>query len=319
MVRNKFKIKQLRMYPSKILLFGEYSILLNSSALAVPFKKFNGELAMMNTENGKKQIEQIRSNQILNEFLSFLNIESVKSKVSYYFDSDAFEKDIRNGLFFSSDIPEESGLGSSGAVVAAVFDRYANIQIAEKNLKRIRECLGLFESFFHGTSSGIDPLISYLKLPVLIKKNELLTSFNFPVEESLQKSGMFLVHSRQSGNTGKLVKNFNDRCKSDSLFFSKVLEQYIPSNDDCILSLTNIYSDLRFFTSIRRLVLLQLELFEEMIPLTIVPLIEYGIENDLFYLKLCGSGGGGYFLGFTKYITATETYFKDTGYQILVY
>lgn len=305
------------MYPAKILLFGEYSILLNSTALAIPFKKFNGELAKMEPVDIKKTDDQMRSNQILKEFMSFLNNENVKNNIPYDFDFEAFEKDISNGLYFRSDIPEASGLGSSGAVVAAVFDKYVNIQKSEKDLTKIRVCLGLFESFFHGTSSGIDPLISYLKQSVLIKENEIYTSFSSQVEESVHKSGLFLVHTHISGNTGTLVKSFNYRCKSDFRYLSTVLEQYIPSNDDCTMSLTNKYDEFRFFTALRKLSSLQLELFNEMIPLTLVPLIEYGLANDLFYLKLCGSGGGGYFLGFTKNIISTENYFNEKGYQIL--
>lgn len=307
------------MFPSKILLFGEYSILLNSTALAIPFKKFNGELAMMETDNGKKTGEDIRSNQILKKLLSFLSTESIKNRISYYFDFEIFEKDIRNGLFFRSDIPEASGLGSSGAVVAAVFDKYTNIHNGEKDLNRIRECLALFESFFHGTSSGIDPLISFLKSPVFIERNEIFTSSGFQVEESLQKTGLFLVHTGQSGNTDKLVKNFKNRCESDTLYLSKVIERYIPSNDECTMSLTNRFDDYRFFTAIRKLSSLQLDLFNEMIPSTFISLTEYGIAHDLFYLKLCGSGGGGYSLGFTKDLASIETFFKEKGYPILIY
>jgi mevalonate kinase len=307
------------MYPSKILLFGEYSILLNSTALAIPFNKFNGELVIIEADNGNKNAEDIRSNQVLNEFLSFLKIESVKKKMLNYFDFDAFENDISNGLFFRSDIPEASGLGSSGAVVAAVFDKYTNIQFSEKDLGRIRESLALFESFFHGTSSGIDPLTSFHKSPVLLKKNEILTLNSLQVEESLHKSGLFLVHTSQSGNTGKLVRNFNNRCKNDPRYLSKVIEQYIPSNDDCIISLTNNFDYSLFFTAIRKLTSLQLVLFDEMIPLTFAQLTEYGLANDLFYLKLCGSGGGGYFLGFTQNLVLTENYFNEKGYQILIY
>jgi mevalonate kinase len=54
-----------------------------------------------------------------------------------------------------------------------------------------------------------------------------------------------------------------------------------------------------------------------MIPDKIIQLTYYGVEKDLFYLKLCGSGGGGFFLGFTKNITQTESFFNERGYQIV--
>ena len=37
-----------------------------------------------------------------------------------------------------------------------------------------------------------------------------------------------------------------------------------------------------------------------MIPKAFHQLWEQGIETNAYYLKLCGSGGGGYILGFTK-------------------
>lgn len=273
----------------------------------------------MDNDTGKKQIESVRSNQILKEFSAYLNRADIKQKLTCSFDFGAFETDLQKGLYFKSDIPEESGLGSSGALVAAAFDRYTNINTSDLNLPGMRECLGLSESFFHGTSSGIDPLVSYLKSPVLIKNNDIHITFNLPVEESLRKSGMFLVYFRKNGRTGELVNNFNNKCKSDPGYLHRITREYIPVNDECIMSLTNNYNAGQFYSSLRKITSMQLEIFDEMIPGNIVPLINYGLENDLFYLKLCGSGGGGYFLGFTKNIVKTESYFKEMGYQILIY
>jgi mevalonate kinase len=37
-----------------------------------------------------------------------------------------------------------------------------------------------------------------------------------------------------------------------------------------------------------------------MIPSAFHSLWQKGIDSNAYYLKLCGSGGGGYILGFTK-------------------
>ena len=37
-----------------------------------------------------------------------------------------------------------------------------------------------------------------------------------------------------------------------------------------------------------------------MIPESVHGLWQKGLETNAYYLKLCGSGGGGYFLGFTE-------------------
>jgi mevalonate kinase len=306
------------MYPSKILLFGEYTILLGSSALAVPFNKFKGELAFMESENNKKEIKDIRSNQVLYDLLRYLKMEII-DQITYPFDFDTFEKDLEKGLFFRSDIPEESGLGSSGAVVAAIFYRYTNINISDKDLPLIRDCLGLFESFFHGTSSGIDPLVSYLKSPVLIINKETYRISYSALQESLRKSGLFIFHIQKKGNTGEMVKNFKTRIKSDSTYRKAVTDSYMPVNDECIKSIVIDYNPWHFFSSIRNLTSFQLEIFEKMIPSDISLLTEYGLKNDLFFLKLCGSGGGGYYIGFTENIVNTEEYFNAMGYTIMIW
>ena len=307
------------MYPSKILVFGEYTILLNSNALAVPYNRFYGELAFMDAETNKELIEPIRSNTSLKEFLKFSRPGNKNQKLTYSLDFETFEKDLENGLYFKSDIPEESGLGSSGALIAAIFDKYANISTSDRDILKIRNCLALLESFYHGLSSGIDPLISYLKSPLLIKDNEIYRIFIPPIEELLQKYGLFLVYGQRSGKTGELVSDFNNKCRSDPEYLNKVQKHYIPANNKCITLLTSSNNFKSFFSAIRKITLLQLEIFNELIPVEFIPLTYYGLENNLFYLKLCGSGGGGYFLGFTENKVETEKYFKDLGYQILVY
>ncbi|MBK7133330.1 MAG: hypothetical protein IPH69_11065 [Bacteroidales bacterium] len=307
------------MYPSKILLFGEYTILLGSSALAIPYNKLSGELAISKPEPNKKYNKEHRSNQVLFELFRYLQTEEVKKMLPYSIDFKTFEQDLVKGLYFRSDIPEESGLGSSGAVVAAIFERYIKVRLSEKELPVIKECLGLIESFFHETSSGVDPLVSYVKTPVLIKNHKVYMISDTPLDDHLHTSGMFLVHSKKNGNTGEMIKNFKIRIKSDSGYLRKVREQYIPVNDECIISLLNDYNALHFFPAVKKLISLQVEIFEKMIPSAIFSLVNYGLENDLYFLKLCGSGGGGHFIGFTKNIETTNNYFADMGYSIIVY
>jgi len=40
--------------------------------------------------------------------------------------------------------------------------------------------------------------------------------------------------------------------------------------------------------------------FKPMIPVAFHKVWEHGINTNDYYLKLCGSGGGGYILGFTE-------------------
>jgi len=53
-----------------------------------------------------------------------------------------------------------------------------------------------------------------------------------------------------------------------------------------------------------------------MIPIEIRELWKRGIENNSYYLKLCGSGGGGFVLGFTKNINKARKELID--YQLKI-
>jgi mevalonate kinase len=307
------------MYPAKILLFGEYTILLNSQALAIPYSSFKGELTFKVAVNRKENIEQTRSNLELKKFCSYYEETNLKSRLTYKIDFESFNKDIENGLFFNSDIPVESGLGSSGALVAAVFDKYSETVSPNRDIQMTRNSLALMESYYHGKSSGIDPLVSYLKTPLLIQKDELIIIPNPQIEEILKDYGLFLINSKLKAATGDLMKKFDFRCKSDCDFLDKIYHDYFPVLDECINSLTKQKDAESFFSAIGKLSTMQLDIFNEMIPQTLRPLINYGLENNLFYLKLCGSGGGGYFLGFTKNKSETGKYLNEMGYDILFY
>jgi hypothetical protein len=45
-------------------------------------------------------------------------------------DFDKIETDLNNGLYFNSSIPQGFGVGSSGALVAALYNQYATDQVA---------------------------------------------------------------------------------------------------------------------------------------------------------------------------------------------
>ena len=48
-----------------------------------------------------------------------------------------------------------------------------------------------------------------------------------------------------------------------------------------------------------------------MIPDVFKKLWKQGIDTNSYYLKLCGSGGGGYILGFAKDYKEAEKYLKE--------
>ena len=138
------------LFYSKILLFGEYGIIEDSKGLSIPYNFFNGALkfSKVETKDSKK------SNKILLKFHKYLSgIHDLD------LDLNKFEKDLSKGIFFDSSIPQGYGVGSSGAIVAAVYDKYAKgkIKISENlNRKKWMKFFSKMESFFHG-KLGLDP------------------------------------------------------------------------------------------------------------------------------------------------------------------
>ena len=90
-------------------------------------------------------------------------------------------------------------------------------------------------------------------------------------------------------------------------------KEFISYSDACIKEFIdgNIKA---LFKNIKSLSLLVFNNFKPMIPNTFYQLWEKGINSNSYYLKLCGSGGGGFILGFTKDFNKVKKVFKD--YQI---
>ncbi len=300
------------LFYAKILLFGEYGVIHDSMGLSIPYNSYKGSLKF--ESEGSEGEES--SNQHLRSYLEYL--KSVESE-HLNLDLKTFGNDIDNGLYFDSSIPQGFGVGSSGALVAAVYNKYAiNPILAEGHEKRdiatLKEVFAIMESYFHGKSSGLDPLICYLNLPVLIKSKDDLGTVGLPQASSEGKGAIFLVDSGSPGSTQPMVNIFMEKMKNQG--FRKMLrEEFKKYNDACIQAF--LKRDVKpLFSNIKQLSRLLLENFTPMIPHVFHKLWKEGIESNDYYLKLCGSGGGGYVLGFTEDIDKAKQKLKD--YQLEV-
>ncbi len=304
-------------YPSKILLFGEYTILLGSYALAIPFDRFRGELAFMEQSSANSSSFADKSNKNLKKFLDYLKLPSTAKNLSHFPDTGLFETDLKKGLYFKSDIPESSGFGSSGALVAAVLKRYDTAGTGKIENKEIRKSLARLESYFHGTSSGIDPLVSYSGLPVFAKGYGKTVLADISVSEVTAKYGLFIVHGERLGSTKYLVKKFRMPGRNDKNYIEQIHKEYIPFNNNCVDDILNRETFRTLFSHLSSLIPLQKSFFSDMIGEQMIPIMEYGIRHNLFGLKLCGSGGGGYMLGFTEKPERTQKFFQDKQFSLL--
>ncbi|WP_158974515.1 mevalonate kinase [Cellulophaga sp. L1A9] len=288
------------LFYSKILLFGEYGIIKDSKGLSIPYNFFKG--ALKSDDNLSDEAK--KSNSSLDRFAVYLEELSVKNPDLVVFDIVLLKKDVAEGMYFDSSIPQGYGVGSSGALVAAIYDKYAFDKITVlENLTReklltLKTVFGKMESFFHGKSSGLDPLNSYLSLPILINSKDNIESTSIPSQNAEGKGAVFLLDSGIVGETAPMVQIFMEQMKEKG--FRKMLkEQFIKHTDACVEDFVsgNMSS---LFGNLKQLSHVVLDNFKPMIPVEFHKLWKHGIDTNEYYLKLCGSGGGGYILGFTE-------------------
>jgi len=303
-------IKHMRgpLFYAKILLFGEYGIIKDSKGLAIPYNCYNGALKKSKDLSETSQ----KSNLNLQRFYNYLvNLEK-QELVSFRLSE--FKLDLGEGMYFDSSIPQGYGVGSSGALVASIYDKYADNKITvldnltRDKLLKLKEIFSLMESFFHGKSSGLDPLNSYLSIPILINSKDNLEATGIPSQKE-GKGAVFLLDSEMVGETEPMVTIFMNKMKNEG--FRKMLnEDFAKHTDACIDDFLN-GNVKSLFGNVKQLSKVVLDNFKPMIPKPFHKIWQKGIDSNDYYLKLCGSGGGGYILGFTEDFDKTKTLLKQ--------
>jgi mevalonate kinase len=302
------------LFYSKILLFGEYGIIKDSKGLSIPYNFYNG--ALKTDKNPSK--EAIKSNESLVKYVTYLKAIDTDLVT---FDTDALAADVASGMYFDSSIPQGYGVGSSGALVAAIYDQYAQNKITVlENLTRdklliLKRIFSEMESFFHGKSSGLDPLNSYLSIPILINSQDNIETAGIPAQQPNGKGAVFLLDSGIVGETAPMVRIFMENMKQEG-FRSMLKHQFIKHTDACVDDF--LKGDIKsLFSNTKQLSKVVLNNFKPMIPQQFHELWKKGIETNEYYLKLCGSGGGGYMLGFTEDIDIARQSLKDYKLEVV--
>ena len=125
---------------------------------------------------------------------------------------------------------------------------------------------------------------------------------------------IFLIDTKITSPTAPLVNIFKERRKDD-IYLEKFNNKYVPLVNDCI-SLLIEKNDDEFFNNLLQLSKMQTEMLGHTIPENVKEFFFFDINKDGFQVKLCGAGGGGFLLGFTKDIDRTKGYWQNTEYQI---
>ncbi|PCH77275.1 MAG: mevalonate kinase [Flavobacteriaceae bacterium] len=298
------------LFYAKILLFGEYGIIKDSKGLAIPYNMYQGALKDADKDTAIAK----ESNANLSKYHAYLLELQMGGASLVKFDLHKFKSDLDAGMYFDSSIPQGYGVGSSGALVASIYDKYAFDKITVlENLTRdkllgLKEVFGQMESYFHGKSSGLDPLNSYLSLPILINSKTNIEPAGIPSQQE-GAGAVFLLDSEIVGETAPMVNIFMNKMKNEG-FRNMLSKEFTVYTDACIDDFLNGNVS-SLFGNVKKLSKVVLTNFEPMIPKNFRKIWQRGIDTNDYYLKLCGSGGGGYILGFTQNYEKTKVLLKE--------
>ncbi|MBS3774053.1 MAG: hypothetical protein KGY70_02595 [Bacteroidales bacterium] len=305
---------------AKIMLFGEYSVIKNSMALTVPYAHFNGALSYIYDNQYTDYDFAKQSNLELYNLLGYIKKLQDQNSLMSAFDVETFAEDLNKGMYFESTIPEGYGIGSSGALIAALFNRYVKNkpspdQMVSRDMVALKNQLAQLESFYHGTSSGIDPLNSYMKRPLLFEGNGKIRKVDIHLPAKNRDFAVFLLNSGNRGETGPLVNIFLEKTKQAG-------EQGIHVGHLNNMTQRAIQSIIKgnnreFFNALQDLSNYQLKHFDAMIPEGFHSIWKKGLDTGKYYLKLCGSGGGGFLLGFTNDLPAVRRMMEKKDLEVI--
>lgn len=299
-----------RKYSAKVLLFGEYTVIQGSQALAAPYAAYWGCWSdhpewEEHLERGRYHSHRLRSRDAMQDVFNYLQQQQANEQLSTDWDLAKLNYEKKQGLWFYSRIPTGYGLGSSGAFSCALLQRYTDFNFTSKEttLPELRNLLAEVESCFHGESSGLDPLVSYLSEPVLIRDGVAYQTRLPQLTEN--GGGIFLLNTRRARQTGPLVDLYLEKCRSFSFREGCVHQLAVHNNRAIDAMLQGKRRDCLAAT--RMISTFQRQHFEEMIPEDYRAIWDRGLESGIFTLKLCGAGGGGFLLGFTGNWLATQS------------
>ena len=267
-------------YPAKILLFGEHTLLVGSRGLAVPYPRYG--------------LRWVRGEAPDERLLSFADYVSTCGP-ALPLDAQLLLHELNAGLMLTGNIPQGYGLGSSGAVCAALFDRYATPAGRQCSLPELRQVFARMESYFHGQSSGTDPLVCYLQQPLLLEGG---AAGGTQLPEQWQR-GWFLLDTGISRSASPLIERFLQEYARGT---TPIRQGWMQPTEQAISALMAGDRD-RLRTAFAQISTYQLQHADYLIP---IAFREIWHVEGAYRLKVCGAGGGGMLLGLAEDVERTE-------------
>jgi len=264
-------------FPSKLLLFGEHIVLYGANALAVPYPRYS----LSFSEN--------KSNRFFDLLESFYQYALHHPSFIDRIDCERFES-LLPTLAIESDIPIGYGLGSSGAFVAAFYDQF--VVDKKTDFISLKTDLASLESYFHGKSSGVDPLVSYTRHHFLIQSEQI-----HPITLSFELAPKIELVDSDIPREGKEAIALFRSMMHQKPFEQMLYQEMIPLNNRIISQMIEGNVD---FDDIIKLSALQFEHYLPLIPIEMRQEWRAGLDSGTYATKLCGAGMGGMFLRFLK-------------------
>jgi mevalonate kinase len=224
---------------------------------------------------------------------------------------DKFAENLQN-YWLDLNIPIGFGLGSSGAVSAAIYDLFFPASHT-LGLQEQKEDLAFIESYFHGKSSGVDALTCHSRAALRFQATGGIEKVVFDPLKLPGGYRFFLLDSGEKFDTGPLVKHFLIQLKNPG-FKRSIEEEYLPLNEKLIETLLG-EREADPGLLVRLLSDYQFNHFSKMIPEKMLDVWIEGQVSNEYYLKLNGSGGG-FMLGITHH-TSMEVLEERWGKELI--
>ncbi len=269
-----------RHYPAKLLLFGEHTVLLGSDALAIPFNAYFMKWVARSANHP----------EWLHGFITYLELNC-----SRFLNMDQLRRWLESWTI-EANIPIGYGLGSSGALCAAIYDVSAS-NLEKTSIQDLQKIFAVMESHFHGKSSGFDPLVSYFQKPVYKSSGQFRL---LDGHQSRTDCKIYLVNSNIPRSGRRTIQKFLELSHSGS----REIQHLIQLNNDAIKCYLNpSYGSL--LSRVAEISKLQRQIMDYMITENLRFQWDRGIKEGGYYFKVCGAGGGGFYLLFTQKMDLT--------------
>lgn len=236
--------------------------------------------------------ERDRPDEELLKFCDYLRVAVPADQL----DTSQLEDDLLDDWRLVGNIPTGYGLGSSGAVCAAIYDRYAPEPLRGEALL---ELLARMEQYFHGRSSGTDPLIAYLQRPLLLGGNQPPVATELP--QNWQRD-FFLVDTGIERKSSVLINRF---LQSHGKNPERIASGWTAPAEAAIEALLRGDRD-ELYDQIGRIGRYQLRHFPSFVPVAFRDKWRGGAD---YAIKICGAGGGGMLLGLARSRKRTKEVF----------